>query len=683
MPETPDHPARPGLLLPAFRWVLNHRAIVVLVCALITLLALASASRLVIGSSIGKLFLDEVPEYQVYLDRMGEFGSDELFVVAYEEPELLSPEALQKLEQVVAHTREQPEVGRVLSLLDAVEISSSDGVLSVSSYADKAREDKPDDLLASLLADERYRGRLLSRDGRVGAIVVELVVDPYRPAEKGPQVVGRVVDALLAAGYEREQLHRGGVTATIAEVMAESYRSLTLFFPLSALALLGVVLLLFRRLAPALMTLGVGMLSVIWTLGFAAVLDRNCSIFTSLMPVVVLTVAFSDIVHLWNAYVLELRAGLSKRAAILATSKEVGSACLLTSVTTGIGFLSLSAVPTPVARQLGIVLGFGVAVALLLAVTLVPVAMSWMAEPPLDSTEKIHRRLDRWIAWAADLSTRRAGWVLAIFALLLIPLGIGAAKFEMKADFAERFDESSRFAEEQRFLAANFSGLNTIDLFIQTPEARGLLDTEVFARIGEVQDAILALPEVDEVISPVDLVRELHGAVQGPDQAGQLPTSPGAVAQYLLLLEMAEGGEAQGEALQSHLDFERRVMRMAVWLPEQDFRETGRVGVEIQKQAEALLAGVAQVEVTGMGFLLGWSFNALVKGQQTALLLSLLAVTLLMTLGLRSVSIGLLSMIPNLLPLLALIAYAGYRWDQVDTDICLIAIMAIGIGVDD
>jgi len=683
MHDDPAADTRPGLLLPAFRLVLAHRGLVVAGCGLVTLLAILSASRLVVASSIGKLFLDEVPAYAVYGDRMATFGSDELFVVAYEEPDLLAPVAVDKLRRVVARTEAHPQVSRVLSLLDALRFSDEDGVLRIDHYVDLAREGDPSATLTALLADDRYRGTLVAKDGRAAAIVVELTVDPHRPAEKGPLLVGKVVDELVAVGYERARIHRGGITAVIAEVMAESHRSISLLFPLSSLALLAMVLLLFRRLAPALMAMGVGAISVIWTLGFAAVLDRDFSIFMALVPALVLTVAFSDIVHLWSAYLLELREGRSKRDAILATSREVGAACLLTSVTTGVGFLSLSAIPTPVSRQLGLVLGFGVGVALLLAVTLVPIALSWMSTPPLESTQRVHRSLDRGLAWVADLSTRRAGWVLAAFALLLVPLGVGAARFEMEADFSDRFADDSPFAREQRFLADHFSGTNTVDLFIEAPKPGGLLDATLVRRIAELQDTIQARGEVDEVVSAIDVFRDLHQALRGPEQRGDLPTAPGALAQYLLVLEMTEGGESPGAGLESLIDFERQTMRLSMRLPDQGFRETGRVGLALQEQARAHLGDAATVEVTGMVFLLGSSFNVMVEGQQRALLLSLLAIAVLMVLGLRSASVGVLSMLPNLMPLAALLAYAGLRWDQVDTDICIVAVMAIGIGVDD
>ena len=513
------------MLRSAFTFVLDHRRLVLLVCVLISALAAASASRLVVASSIGQLFLDEEPRYPRYQELTREFGSDEFFLIAYDDASPLRSASLERLEQVRDRLLAWPEVERVHSLLDAVELRGVDGALEVRSYADAAREGDPGRAWQALLADPDYRGTLLASDGSGAAVLIELEVDPYRPAERGPALVGEALDAFVAAGYPRQDLHRAGFSAVVSEVMQQSVINMQRLFPLSALALLLTVLALFRRLAPALMAMGVALVAVLWTIGFSALLDRHFSIFTAMVPSAILTVAFSDIVHLWSAYLLELKRGASRREAILAISEEVGSACLLTSVTTFVGFLSLSAVPTPVSRLLGVTLGFGVGMALLLAVTLVPVLLSYMAVPDQRRDDPVQRWLDRTVRGAARLSTRRAGLVVAVFGLTLIPISYGVATFSMEADFAKRFPETSEFGLDQRYVSERYAGTTTVDVFIHAPEPGGLLPTERFASVAALQDALEALPEVDAVSSPVDLVRALHGAL-APSESGSSPPSP-------------------------------------------------------------------------------------------------------------------------------------------------------------
>ncbi len=663
----------------AFRFVLRHRVAVVVVVAVVTLASLASASRMVVASSIGGLFLGDVPAYYDYLERTKAFGNDEAFVVAYEHPDPASREALDQLRGAVDAIESWPEVARVTSLLDAVEVTGEGGSLSITPYEELATDLGGAEARRRLMADPRYVGAVMAEDGSAAAILIELTVDPLRPVEKGPLLVGETLDALEVAGFARSGLHRAGDPAVIAAVMDESYRSMSRLFPLSGLFLLFTVWLLFGRFTPAAMAMGIGLISVAWTVGFNSLLSREFSIFAALTPAIVLTVAFSDIVHLWSAYVLELRSGKAKEEAIVAVSREVGAACLLTSVTTGLGFLSLMAIPTPMSREMGMVLGFGVCVALLLAVTLVPVALSWMKTPDTDGSAVAQRWVDRLVDGCRRVSTQRPWWVLAGFALALVPIGWGAGQFGLEADFAQRFDEEHELRRDIRWLEDRFAGASTLEVFIEAREPGGLVKGDLLGRIAAFQDAMVEAEGVDRAYSAVDAVRAAEGALTGTQR---VPTEPNAVSQRLLLLEMADS-ERTADMLAAWLDFDRTLMRIQLRTTVHGFLSTGELGDRLEAMGQEALGDVAEVEVTGLAYLLGASFNEMTEGQKNALILSFLLIAVMMAIGLRSVRVGALSMVPNMLPLAVLVAYAGVRWGDTDTDIMICCVMAIGIGVDD
>ena len=154
--------------------------------------------------------------------------------------------------------------------------------------------------------------------------------------------------------------------------------------------------------------------------------------------------------------------------------------------------------------------------------------------------------------------------------------------------------------------------------------------------------------------------------------------TPGAIAQYLLLFEVAGG-----ERLEQLVDDSRHFLRLSVRLADGRFREAARIGNEIQRIAEATLAGHASSEPAGLQYLLGDWLDELIMGQRRGVGFAILSVAVMMILGLASVRVGLWSMIPNLLPLLALGGLLGYLWDGVDSDVASVAMIAVGIGVDD
>ncbi len=650
--------------------VLRHRVAVLLACALLTLVALASLSRVIIASSIGAQFLGDRPEYHDYITRSARFGSDEIVLIGLDGVDpLADPEGLQALTEELEGL---PDVARVHSPLSAQHISGEQGALTIGAYADL---DDPDAARRGLLDDPFAAGLLISDDGRSTGIVVELTADPDRPAESIPTLVEAILDAARA---RYPDVRRGGFLAVVAATLEQLFTNVFVLTPIVAGVLLVVVWLMFRRLWPALLSLAVAALAMVWSIGFMVAIDPHLHTLTSLAMPVILIVAFSDVVHLCSAWLLAFEETDDPHAAITSATAEVGKACLLTSATTFVGFASLSLIPNPASRILGLGLGFGVAVALLLAITVVPALLSFIGRPqPLRAgpTAAVHAVMERALVAMGDLAWRRPWPIIAAFGALMIAALWGSAQVTLEADFADRFRESHPVRADREWFAERFAGTTPLEIHIDAPDGADLLEPERFAAMAATHDALLEIPGVGGGTSLVDLVRSLDDALDGDDA---LPDNRPALAQYLLLFEMSGG-----ESLDRLIDFERRHARIALRLKVEGARATADIGRRAMEVARAHLPEDTTVTVTGLVFLLGFFFDDLMAGQTNSLLLSVGVIAVMMGVGLRSMRVGVVSMVPNLLPLLVMWGAAGVWFDKVDTDSIIIAVMAIGIGVDD
>ncbi len=666
------------------RFVIRHRVAVLVFLAVLTGVAGWVLSQGVMATSLGTLFLGESPEYVRYKDRVAEFGGDNLIIIGYEASELLGADELDALERAVGRIRAMDDVSRVESVLDAAQIEGTDGTLRITNYATAAR-DRPAQagaLLDRLRADPLFRDLIVSADGRAGAVIVELPVDDARPVEREPRIVAGILDALQAEGFAAERLHRTGVVSLVAEVMHQAVVNITKIFPATALVLLFVVWLLFRRLWPALITSGVGAISVLWTMGFSVLLDRNINIMVALVPAVMLIVSFSDVIHLCSAYLLECDRTEDREEAILRAGTDVGRACFYTSITTFAGFVSLSLIPAPVFRMLGLVLGFGVATALLLAMTLAPILFSLMPKPRpwRGSRSLVLRGLDRLLGGIQDLALGRPRLVVAGFVVFLAMTIWGTLQVEIDTSFQERLSDDNPVTRDTRWFEDRFAGSGTLELYVDAPQGRDLLDPEVLGAMAAYQDALTATPGVQRATSLVDLLRRVHGAMDPGRPAAELPADRKRIADYMLLLEMS--GEDVG--LERLVDFDRRSGRMILRV------EQGmpvRASYDLGRAAEALaathLAAGSAVEATGAIVLIGGWLDEIIAGQKRGLGVAFLSILVMMAIALRSVGAGLWSMLPNVLPLLALGGFAGWFWDKTDSDTMAIGMIAIGIGVDD
>jgi predicted RND superfamily exporter protein len=669
-----------------FRFVLHHRILVGVVFITLTALSLYSVSRAVVASSMNKLFFGESPAYAEYLERLGEFGTEEVNIFAFESPDLLYEEQQARLRRVVERIEGMDNIGRVYSVLDAQRIEGRDGTLYVSNYADDASEDpsRIPELIAALRADPLVGGIVVSNDGGCAAVMFEVdhELQSDMPAERGPEIIHEALEIFEEEGFALSEIHSAGFLSSISEVVDQTYYNLKMIFPFVVIVLLLTVWLLFRRLWPAVVSTLTSLLAVIWTMGFAVQIDREVNVMMAIVPAVIIIVGFSDVVHLCSAYLLELGRGVGKRQAILNSAEDVGKACFYTSLTTFAGFISLSLVPTPMFRSMGVILGFGVAIALLIAMTMAPIIFSLMPEPkPLrkGSTSRIHDWLDTLLEGAERLASKHARTVIAAFALVLALSALGITQLKITADFPKRFAEDSRIRQDLAWFEERYAGTTGLDIYVEVPETDGLFDPVAFGRIAAYQDALTELPTVDNALSLVDLMREIHRELNvGIEGAGPLPATRQAMAQYLLLFEMAGGRD-----LDRLIDFDRHTMRITLRLNDEDFRANAAVAEEAVELAGPILGGMATVEPSGLAFLLGDWLDEILAGQRNGLTASLLMVTVMMALALRSIRAGMWSMIPNILPLLTLGGVVGGLWDYVDSDTFLIAVIAIGIGVDD
>ena len=664
--------------------IIRYRILVLAAILLITAGFAAIASQGVIASSIGNLFFgDDHPEYRDYTQRIREFANDEVVIIAYDDPDFLTPTKLEKLQQIHKKIEAISDVGRVDSLINAQHTYAIDDTLYVEKYSDEIRRrpEEKEDILAALKIDRLIRGLLVSESGQQSTVMIELEPDDTRPVERGPLVVREVFDIFEEGGHQRKDLHQVGLIATLSEIMVQSQYNLTRLFPVVCISLLIVLYIMFHRFWPVFITLVVSLLAVIWTVGFAVLLDRNINIFVTFAPAVILIVTTSDVIHLCSAYMLELSQGKAKAEAIFTSGREVGTACLMTSITTFLGFVSMSMVPVPAFRQIGLVLGFGVAVALLLAMTLAPI-LFWVMKKPVpwnDDVSRIQKLLTHSLSGIRRLPMKRPRVVCLVFGLVFALSVVGVMFLNIETDFNKRLAADNVIRIDEAYFNQHFVGANFLDVFIETPEADGVLDPNRYAKIARFQKELEKIPNINKVVSLVDLIDIIDGELHPGNKDKQpQPITRQLLAQYLLLFEMSGGQD-----LDRFVDSDRRTLRMAVRLSDNRVRATYDVGHKIKALGSQILDDTSQVQATGLTFLMGMFLDDIFNGQRMGIIFAFLSILLLMIIWMKSVRIGLWSMIPNLLPILALGGYLGFFWEDVDSDTIAIAMIAIGIGVDD
>jgi len=667
------------------RVLLRHRWIVLAGVLGLTGLSVWVLSKAYVSTSVIHMFMDDDnPDLVRYKEGVARYGNDDVVLIGVEGVNPLEPATLDRLQALTRQLEAHPAITKVTSVADLARTVNEDDAISIRKVADEVRAhpDRAGPLLRELATDERTAGLLLSNDGRSFVVAIELTYDEERPVEETAKLLTFISERFEANGFAPEQLRTTGLSRTMVEVLDQSMLNLQQLLPIVAALLLVIVLLMFGRLWPVTVTGAIAALTVLFTMAFAVALDPQIHIFLSLVPGVIVIISFSDLIHMISAYLLELGAGHAKEEAIRRACVEVGEACFLTSATTFVGFFALTLVPTPAFRQFGLVVGVGVVIAFVLAISITPVFFAVMKTPDpwhQGRAGLVQRALDRLLGVVSRLTVERPWHAIGGFVLFTLVCIGGAVQVDFEANLSQRLGPDNPVRVDQAWFEEHFIGATTIDVLLSVEAPGTLLEGDMLNGIADLQDQIEAMPGIDRTLSLLDVLRQTFEAFVGPELAGRfLPLTTEKAAQLMLIVE----GQPQ-EELDPLVDFGRRHLRIVAYTHERGALAHAAMGEHMRALAQQTLGDAVQVDIYGIRYLLGSWVDDVLDGQRNGIILSLLGVTVLLIVGLHSFSAGLGSMIPNLLPLLALAGYCGWFWDQTDTDTTIVAMIAVGIGVDD
>ncbi len=616
-----------------FGWVLRHRVTVLVICAAISGLAALGLSRVTMSTSLSKLFLQDTADHRRYIERLQRYGGSEQLIIGIAHPALRDPAVQQRLRGVVEA------------------LQTLDGVARVDSIFSVTPAGRPADIDA-LAADPAAGGLLVSTDGRHTAVVLEFHSDDLHSLERAPAAIRDISNRFERSGIDRADLHFGGFVAMLAEIARQGRRNLAWITPLVGGLLLLTVYGFFRRLWPVLLTGLVAGLAILWTMGLSSLLDPRLNVLLAVAPALILIVSFSDVVHLCSAYAKELAGGRARDEAIMASAVDVGTACIMTSLTTFVGFVSISLIGVAAFRHLGIVLGFGTAVALLLAMTLVPIVFSFM-QPPRPWTRPDRRApgriLDDVLTCCERLATNHPWAVLSGTVLLMGALGWGCTRIHIETDFVARMSPHSALRRDTTYFNDHFSGTLAIELFL-TAEDDATFGLGMLPRLAACHRIIAAYPQVTKVLPPL-AVSSLQ---------------PRALTE-----------------LTRFVDVTRREVHLVALVRETGVTAIFTLGERMRRDVQAALGPDITVEPSGFFYLAGRWLDAHLVTNQRALLVAFATISVILVLLFRSLRIGLWSLLPNLLPLLAVGGALGIVWGAVDSDAVIVLLITIGIAVDD
>jgi predicted RND superfamily exporter protein len=389
------------------------------------------------------------------------------------------------------------------------------------------------------------------------------------------------------------------------------------------------------------------------------------------------TMAIADSVHILMTYVLDMRRGESKHEAMVDSIRVNMQPVFLTSVTTAIGFLSMNFSDAPPFHDLGNIVAMGVMIAFALSVTFLPALMMILPDS--------HRVRE---TASSTAMANFAEFVITNRKRLLVGMGIGSLllisfvpKNELNDDFVKYFSEKIEFRRDAEFASENLSGLYQIDYSLESGLDGGVSDPDFQRNLEKFADWYLAQPEVIHVNVLSDTFKRLNRSLHGDDQSWyKLPEQRDLAAQYLLLYEMSL---PYGLDLNNQINIDKSATRMTVML----YNMTTKSVLALEQRAQQWLRDNVQISMQNDGASPTIMFSNIgernIKSMLFGTTIALILISLILIFALRSLKIGLLSLIPNLVPAALAFGLWGIMVGQIGLALSVVTGMTLGIVVDD
>ena len=667
------------------RAVLRRPRTVVAIAVLATSLLAAGALRLEFSTDYTIFFSEEDPRARALAQMEETYGGTDsvVFVVAPRQGDVFQGRALAALQELSEAGAELPYARRVTSLtgIPLARAEGEDLVIEplVPGPADELTAEELAAIRTRAIADPLLAGSLLGPGGRAAGVQVTVEVPRGSPAAVTEvAAAARALVSRLQRDYPELEIRASGLALMNDALMQASLDDIGWIVPLMFLGMVVMMAILLRSAWVTGIVVTLVALSTGAAMGIAGWLGYPLTPPSASAPTLVITLCIADTVHLLGAVRSLMAGGLPQAVAIPRGMRDTTKPILITSVTTAIGFLCLNTAESPPFVHMANMVAVGVALNLILSLTMMPALLSLRPLSPAAAGRGGQSPF--WGRLALVMVRRRRGILVGASALTITGAWL-ATRIETNDQFVEYFDESIAFRGDTEFMMENLAGLYVVDFEIPAGGPDQVSEPAYLGTLDRFATWLREQPEVTHVAALSDIVRRVGRSMNGDDPAHDaVPASRELAAQYLLSYEM---GLPAGATLDDRVAIDRSASRVSVIVGNLSSRQM-RGFVErseswLRTNAPPHMHAEGLSPVVLFSHLSDRNTDSMTRGN----FLSLALISLCLTLMVKRRRLGLISMVPNLVPIA--IAYGAWSllFGEMNIVVAFGASICMGIVVDD
>ena len=443
-----------------------------------------------------------------------------------------------------------------------------------------------------------------------------------------------------------------------------------------------IFFLFFRSFRATFISLIVVCIGVMWTFGILGLLGYEITVLTALIPPLIIVIGIPNCIFLINKFQHEVKSHGNKVKSLQRVVTKVGNATLMTNVTTASGFATFILTESTLLKEFGIVASLSILAIFTLCLLIIPIMYTFLPYPKQRHLEHLNKRwIGAFVNWMVAMVKNKKITIYITTLILIVASIIGIHQIKISGSLIEDMPQDTDFFNDIRFFESEFNGIMPLEIMIDTKRKKGVMKLATLKRMDELEELITDIPELSRPISVVSLVKYSKQAYyNGNPKYYQLPTSQ----ENSFILSYAKNSTSNVDMLSNFVDSTGQYARITTFMKDIGTDKMERIQEDLQNEIDKLFPKERyNVIITGKALVFQKGTKYLVKNLVISLTLAIVLIALFMAYLFRSFKMIIVSLIPNLLPLLITAGIMGYLGVPIKPSTILVFSIAFGISVDD
>ncbi len=628
-------------------------------------------------------------DYDKFLERFGEEGN--LIVIATKDKKLFTPKVYNAWSELMNTIKSSKEVSLVVSIDNLQKLVKND---SLETFELKPLIDK------SKVQDEQYLTKIqkelftqlpfyegLLFNKKTGAIRSAIYLDKkiVNTKIRKDYVLEKLIPAIEK--FEKDtgiDLHTSGMPYIRTLNAKTIIDEIGLFIGAALLVTSLIFFYFFRSFRATLISVVIVTIGVMWSFGLIAGLGYEITVLTALVPTLVIVIGIPNCIFFINKYHQEYHKHANKAKALQRVITKTGTATLMTNITTAVGFATFIATNNVLLREFGVVTTINILAIYLLCLLIIPIFFSYTPPPIPRHLNHLEREsLTSFFRWIVNtVKYNRLGVYITSICLLVFGI-IGIYEIKISGSLIEDMPKNTDFFEDIRFFEKEFDGVMPLEIMIDTKRKNGALKLSNLRKMEDLEETIMDIPELSKPLSIVNIAKSFNQAYyNGNPEYYTLPSSQEEI--FLLPYIKNSLKNAKDNQLKSYITSDGSVARMTTFIKDENGEKMEAIEAHIRNKVNKIFPSPKyEVIITGKASVFQKGTNYLLDNLLSSLLFAFALTGGLVAIMFRSVKMVLVSIIPNLLPLLMTAGLMGFLGIPLKPSTLLVFGIAFGMSVDD